>query len=73
VLEFGVKVGIGAKKTGYVPIDSVSEAYGKDIKDLRKVPTTACHRQPPLPHGQPPFYHCKAQRLVLFKAIDAVL
>jgi hypothetical protein len=44
----GVKVGIGAKNTGFVPISSLADALGKEIKDLSKVrpplPTT-CMRQ----------------------------
>lgn len=37
ILPGGVKVGIGVKITGFVPLDSVSEAYGEEIKDLSRV------------------------------------
>lgn len=37
LLPGGCKVGIGVKKTGFVPLDSIAEAYGKDIRDLGKV------------------------------------
>lgn len=44
----GVKVGIGAKNTGFVPISSLADALGKEIKDLGKVRPpflTACMEQ----------------------------
>eukprot|EP00624_Nannochloropsis_granulata_P005164 evm.model.NODE_36425_length_11871_cov_27.690168.1 len=37
ILPGGVKVGIGVKKTGFVSLDSVCEAYGSEIKDLKRV------------------------------------
>ena len=30
-------MGIGAKRTGFVPLDSIADAYGKEIKNLNKV------------------------------------
>lgn len=37
ILPGGVKVGIGAKKTGFCPIDSIADIYGQEIRDLNKV------------------------------------
>ena len=37
ILPGGVKVGIGVKKTGFVSLDSICEAYGNEIKDLKRV------------------------------------
>lgn len=37
ILPGGCKVGIGAKRTGFVPLDSIADAYGKEIKNLGKV------------------------------------
>ena len=33
----GAKIGIGAKKTGFVPLASIAEAYGKRITNLENV------------------------------------
>lgn len=33
----GVKVGIGAKVTGFCDIDSIADVYGREIRDLSKV------------------------------------
>lgn len=32
-------MGIGAKKTGFVPLDSIVDIYGKEIKNLNKILT----------------------------------
>lgn len=30
-------MGIGAKRTGFVPLDSIADAYGKEVKNLNKI------------------------------------
>ncbi len=37
ILPGGCKVGIGAKRTGFVPLDSIADAWGKDVRNLNKI------------------------------------
>jgi len=37
ILPGGCKVGIGAKRTGFVPLESIADAWGKDVRNLNKI------------------------------------